>query len=81
MEKGSQFYKAKWEGEWAVKREFPDATIIRPADAYGLQDRFLGVYGSRWRQHFGLIFFNISFTIDMLFFFNLIKFTQRRSFI
>lgn len=48
---GSQFFKSKWEGEWAVKREFPEATIIRPSDVYGTEDRFIGVYAHRWRHH------------------------------
>ncbi|XP_058789495.1 NADH dehydrogenase [ubiquinone] 1 alpha subcomplex subunit 9, mitochondrial [Phymastichus coffea] len=51
LEDGSKFLKSKWEGEWAVKREFPDATIIRPSDVYGTEDRFLVAYSHRWRLH------------------------------
>lgn len=48
---GSQYYRSKWEGECAVKEEFPDATIVRPADIYGQEDRLLNVYTHRWRRH------------------------------
>lgn len=49
---GSRLFKSKWEGEWAVKQEFPNATIIRPADTYGTADKFCGLYANRWRMHF-----------------------------
>ncbi|CAB0035797.1 unnamed protein product [Trichogramma brassicae] len=52
LPEGSRLFKSKWEGEWAVKTEFPNATIIRPADTYGTADKFCGLYANRWRMHF-----------------------------
>lgn len=52
LEKGSQFLRSKYEGECAVRDAFPDATIIRPADVYGQEDRFLRYYAHIWRRQF-----------------------------
>jgi hypothetical protein len=41
LPKGSKFLASKWRGEQAVRNEFPDAIIFRPADIYGQEDRFL----------------------------------------
>ncbi|XP_043269614.1 NADH dehydrogenase [ubiquinone] 1 alpha subcomplex subunit 9, mitochondrial [Venturia canescens] len=53
LKNGSGYLKSKWEGECAVREEFPEATIIRPADIYGQEDRsFINVYCDAWRRHF-----------------------------
>lgn len=47
---GSQYLRSKYFGELAVREEFPEATIIRPSDIYGQEDRFLRLYASNWRH-------------------------------
>jgi len=49
---GSKYLKTKWEGEQAVREEFPEAVIFRPADVYGPGDRFLQYYAGKWRKSF-----------------------------
>ncbi|XP_011647133.1 NADH dehydrogenase [ubiquinone] 1 alpha subcomplex subunit 9, mitochondrial [Pogonomyrmex barbatus] len=49
---GSQFLHTKWQGECAVREEFPEATIIRPSDIWGQEDRYLTVYSHILRRHF-----------------------------
>ncbi|XP_035221421.1 LOW QUALITY PROTEIN: NADH dehydrogenase [ubiquinone] 1 alpha subcomplex subunit 9, mitochondrial-like, partial [Stegodyphus dumicola] len=44
LKKGSKFYATKWEGEKAVREEFPEAIIFRPSDMWGQQDNFLNYY-------------------------------------
>ncbi|XP_033216242.1 NADH dehydrogenase [ubiquinone] 1 alpha subcomplex subunit 9, mitochondrial isoform X2 [Belonocnema kinseyi] len=51
LKEPSRFFTSKWDGELAVRQEFPDATIIRPSDVYGQEDRFLMLYQSKWRHH------------------------------
>lgn len=52
LKDGSKFLKSKYEGELAVRDEFPDAVIIRPADVYGQEDRFVRYYAHIWRRQF-----------------------------
>jgi len=49
---GSQFLKSKYQGEFAVREEFPDATIFRPSDIWGQEDRFCRYYAHFWRRTF-----------------------------
>jgi uncharacterized protein YbjT (DUF2867 family) len=42
----SSFLQSKARGEELVKEAFPTATIVRPADVYGHEDRFLSFYAS-----------------------------------
>jgi NADH dehydrogenase (ubiquinone) 1 alpha subcomplex subunit 9 len=37
----SIYFRTKGEGEFIVKREFPEVTIIRPAPVFGFEDRLL----------------------------------------
>lgn len=37
----SKWSRTKYAGELAVREEFPDATIVRPATVFGWEDRFL----------------------------------------
>jgi len=47
---GSRFLSTKWEGEMAVRSEFPDATIFRCSDVYGHGDSFINYWMTRWRK-------------------------------
>lgn len=47
---GSKWLKSKYWGEQAVMEEFPNATIIRPADMYGREDHFFWYYAHIWRR-------------------------------
>ncbi|XP_005097061.1 NADH dehydrogenase [ubiquinone] 1 alpha subcomplex subunit 9, mitochondrial [Aplysia californica] len=46
----SDYLKSKYEGELAVREEFPEAIIFKPADMFGSEDQFLNYYNyrSRW---------------------------------
>jgi NADH dehydrogenase (ubiquinone) 1 alpha subcomplex subunit 9 len=41
LKNGSDWLRTKYEGEQAVRNEFPDATIFRCSDVYGQQDTFI----------------------------------------
>lgn len=46
----SKWAKTKSIGEDAVRRNFPGSTIVRPADVFGDEDRFLNTYASMARS-------------------------------
>lgn len=50
LKTGSRVLKAKYFGELAVREEFPEAIIFRPADMVGEQDDFINHYTSLVRQ-------------------------------
>ncbi|KAG8243507.1 NADH dehydrogenase [ubiquinone] 1 alpha subcomplex subunit 9, mitochondrial [Homalodisca vitripennis] len=50
LKEGSKFLATKWEGEQAVREEFPGAIIFKPSDIYGSEDRFLRSYAHFWRH-------------------------------
>ncbi|KAK4317915.1 hypothetical protein Pmani_011052 [Petrolisthes manimaculis] len=50
MKGGSKFLKSKGLGEQAVREAFPEATVLRPSDVYGQEDRFLRYYAGIWRH-------------------------------
>ncbi|ALC45116.1 CG6020 [Drosophila busckii] len=50
--KNAKWLKSKYDGELQVRDAFPNATIIRPADIYGSEDRFLRYYAHIWRRQF-----------------------------
>jgi len=46
---GSRFLASKYQGELAVRAEFPEATIFRASDVYAERDSFINHWMSRWR--------------------------------
>jgi NADH dehydrogenase (ubiquinone) 1 alpha subcomplex subunit 9 len=52
---GSKYLSSKYYGEEAVRKEFPNVTVFRPADVYGQEDRFLRYYASAWRRAGGSV--------------------------
>lgn len=49
---GSKFLRSKWAGEQAVRNEFPEATIIRPAETFGSDPNWAVYWAYFWRRHF-----------------------------
>lgn len=49
LKNGSQFLRSKYYGELAVREEFPEAIIFRPADVLGDRDNFINHFGSMQR--------------------------------
>ena len=47
---GSRFLRTKYQGELAVRAEFPEATIFRCADVYGQGDNFINFWFSSMRK-------------------------------
>lgn len=47
---GSNFYKTKYYGELAIRKEFPKAIIFRPSDMFGPVDDFFYYYSIRTRR-------------------------------
>lgn len=52
LKNGSQFLKSKYYGELAVREEFPEAVIFRPADVMGERDNFLNHFTLMQRCHY-----------------------------
>jgi len=48
---GSKWLKTKWQGEQAVLKEFPNATIFRPCELYGQGDHMVNYYNSWFRKN------------------------------
>lgn len=49
---GAQFFKTKYEGELAVRNEFPDAIVFRPGWMFGIADRLFNYYTASARRTF-----------------------------
>ncbi|XP_061180276.1 NADH dehydrogenase [ubiquinone] 1 alpha subcomplex subunit 9, mitochondrial-like isoform X2 [Saccostrea echinata] len=49
IQKGNSMLQKKWEGDQAVREIFPEATIFRPADIYGIRDRYFWKYVHKTR--------------------------------
>jgi len=47
---GSKWLASKYQGELAVRAEFPEATIFRCADVYGHGDTFINYWFNRFRK-------------------------------
>ncbi|XP_067932549.1 NADH dehydrogenase [ubiquinone] 1 alpha subcomplex subunit 9, mitochondrial-like [Watersipora subatra] len=47
----SRFIESKSRGEQVVREQFPEAVIMRPADMWGDEDRFVSYWAKHWRKH------------------------------
>ncbi|PAA63854.1 hypothetical protein BOX15_Mlig026885g2 [Macrostomum lignano] len=54
LPEGSEFLRTKFKGEMAVREEFPEAIVFRPADMFGQLDHFLTLYARPYRRVAGL---------------------------
>lgn len=52
LKNGSQFLRSKYDGELAVREEFPEAIIFRPSDILGDHDNFLNHFASLQRSRY-----------------------------
>uniref|UniRef100_A0A1I8G6T8 NADH dehydrogenase [ubiquinone] 1 alpha subcomplex subunit 9, mitochondrial n=1 Tax=Macrostomum lignano TaxID=282301 RepID=A0A1I8G6T8_9PLAT len=50
LPEGSEFLRTKFKGEMAVREEFPEAIVFRPADMFGQLDHFLTLYARPYRR-------------------------------
>lgn len=50
--KGVEFFRTKYQGEIAVRNEFPEAIIFRPSWMFGVGDRLLSYYTMPGRRTF-----------------------------
>ena len=50
----SDYFKSKYKGEQAVRRFFPDATILRPTTVFGPEDRFLNYIATVGERFVGI---------------------------
>lgn len=53
---GSKILRSKYHGEQAVRNEFPEATIIRPAEMFGESHDWADYWSNLWRRHYRRIF-------------------------
>ena len=62
----SRFFKTKALGEEAIKKHYPNATILRPSTIYGVDDRFLNFYAKLVRFSPSIFYYDRYFVILMI---------------